>query len=200
MKTLFSTVLSLFYISIYAQVGIDTDSPRAGSAMDVNGSMKSSSILLSEILPPITATERESFIYLVQDQTTGAIESLDLSASGTGGISSILTYQLANVNGDWVLNFDTKISSSDYALVILSAWFDQDLEGNNPAPPVARTKEENGTWRLEADYSAVSSDANGTWNISCVVFPKTYAKIFPLQTVNMNENSTAVAATPIVSY
>ncbi|MFV0151571.1 hypothetical protein NZD85_09685 [Empedobacter stercoris] len=46
------------------------------------------------------------------------------------------------------MDFNTKINSTDYALVILSAWFDQNLLGNNPAPPVARTKEINGTWHL----------------------------------------------------
>ena len=194
-------LFSLFSgIYLFAQVGINTDSPRPGSALDVNGSMKSANVLLPSDLPPITAAERESFVYLVQNQSTGAIEHLDLSASGTGGISSIMTYQLSNVNGDWVLDFDTKISSTDYALVILSAWFDQDLTGSNPAPPVARTKAIDGTWHLEADYSAVSSDTNGAWNITCAVYPKNYAKIFPLQTVNMNGNTTATAATAIISY
>lgn len=195
------TLFSLFSaIPLFAQVGINTDSPRAGSALDVNGSMKSANALLPANLPPITLQEKETFVYLVQDQSTDAIELLDLSASGTGGISSILTYQLTDVNGDWVLDFDTKISSTNYALVILSAWFNEDLEGDNPAPPVARAKQIGGTWHLEADYSAVSSDNNGTWNVTCVVYPKTYAKIFPLQVVNMGNTSTAAAVTPIVSY
>lgn len=194
------TLFSLFSaISLFAQVGINTDSPRAGSAIDINGSMKSTNVLLPANLPAVSITERESFVYLVQDQNTDAIELLDLSASGTGGISSILTYQLQNVNGDWVLDFDTKINSTNYALVILSAWFNEDLEGDNPAPPVARTKEIGGTWHLEADYSAVASDNNGTWNITCVVYPKTYAKIYPLQVVNMQGGTTAVGA-PIITY
>ena len=187
-------------ISLSAQVGINTETPRAGSVVDVNGSMKSGNVLLPADLPAISLAERESFFYMVQDQSTKAIEQLDLSVSGAGGISSILTYRLDDVNGDWVLDFDTKVSSTNYALVILSAWFDQDLEGDNPAPPVARAKEIGGTWHLEADYSAVSSDNNGAWNITCVVYPKTYAKIFPLQVVNMSNGSTAAAATPIISY
>lgn len=187
-------------ISLSAQVGINTETPRAGSVVDVNGSMKSGNVLLPVDLPAISLAERESFFYMVQDQSTKAIEQLDLSVSGAGGISSILTYRLDDVNGDWVLDFDTKVSSTNYALVILSAWFDQDLKGDNPAPPVARAKEIGGTWHLEADYSAVSSDTNGAWNITCVVYPKTYAKIFPLQVVNMSNGSTAAAATPIISY
>lgn len=194
---------ALFFISTFcfSQVGINTDTPRAGAALDVNGSMKSGSVLLPDNLPAVSIAERETFVYLVQNQTTGAIEHLDLDANGnSGGISSILTYQLTNVDGDWVLDFDTKISAEDYALVILSAWFDRDLVGTNPAPPVARTKQIGSTWHLEADYSAVSSNTNGTWYITCVVYPKTYAKIFPLQTVSMGGNTTAAASTPIVSY
>lgn len=103
------TLFSLFSaISLFAQVGINTDSPRAGSAIDINGSMKSTNVLLPANLPAVSITERESFVYLVQDQNTDAIELLDLSASGTGGISSILTYQLQNVNGDWVLDLIPK--------------------------------------------------------------------------------------------
>src|SRR5690554_5822286 len=194
---------ALFFISTlcFSQVGINTDTPRAGAALDVNGSMKSGNVILPDNLPAISIAERETFVYLVQNQTTGAIEHLDLAANGnSGGISSILTYQLTNVDGDWVLDFDTKISAEDYALVILSAWFDRNLKGTNPAPPVARAKNIGNTWHLEADYSAVSSDSNGTWYITCVVYPKTYAKIFPLQTVSMGGNTTAAASTPIVSY
>lgn len=200
MKGLLTLFSLLSAIPLFAQVGINTDSPRVGAAMDVNGSMKSANALLPENLPPITIQEKESFVYLVQNQSTNAIELLDLSASGTGGISSILTYRLEDVNGDWVRDFDTKISATNYALVILSAWFDQDLNGDNPAPPVARAKESGGTWFLEADYSAVASTNNGSWYITCVVYPKTYAKIFPLQVVNMGNTSTAAAVTPIVSY
>ena len=194
-------VLILFISTLsFAQVGINTDSPRAGAALDVNGTIRSSSVL-SDNIPAVLEEEKENYTYLVLNQNTKAIENLDLSTSGTsGGISSILTYKLVNVNGDWVLNFDTKINSKDYALVILSAWFDQPLKGDNPAPPVARTKEENGTWRLEADYSSVASDKNGTWNISCVVYPKTYSKIFPLQEVDMNDSSSKSAEKPIISY
>ncbi len=200
MKRLLTLFLLFSAISIFAQVGINTETPRAGSAIDINGSVKSANTLLPANLPAISLAERESFFYMVQNQTTGAIEHLDLSASGAGGISSILTYQLTDVDGDWVLDFNTKISSTNYALVILSAWFDQDLQGDNPAPPVARAKEIDSTWHLEADYSAISSAADGTWYITCVVFPKTYAKIFPLQVVEMNNGSTAAATTPVISY
>ncbi len=200
MKRLLDLFLLFSSISLFAQVGINTEAPRAGSAIDINGSMKSANVLFPANLPAISTAERESFFYMVQDQSTKAIEHLDLSVSGSGGISSILTYQLKSVNGDWVLDFDTKISSTNYALVILSAWFDQDLNGDNPAPPVARAKEIGGSWHLEADYSAISSDVNGAWYITCAVYPKTYAKIFPLQVVDMNNTSTAAAVTPVISY
>ncbi|MFV0158396.1 hypothetical protein OBK24_08025 [Empedobacter falsenii] len=183
-----------------AQVGINTDSPRSGSALDVNGSMKASTVLLPENLPFISTKEKDTFVYLVQNQATGAVELLDLSVGGSGRISSILTYQLKNINKDWVLDFNTKINSTDYALVILSAWFDENLLGNNPAPPVARTKEINGTWHLEADYSAVASENNGTWYITCVVYPKNYAKIFSLQEIKMNNKSTSSATAAVINY
>lgn len=204
-NVIIAAMLLLFNFSI-AQIGINTNTPRAGSALDVHGSMKASKVLLPNNLPAISEKEKETFVYLVQNQVTGAIEHLDLSVdnsgsdSSSGGISSLLTYKLQNVDKDWVLDFDTKINSTDYALVILSAWFDQNLEGTNPAPPVARTKEINKTWHLEADYSSVASEKNGTWYITCVVYPKNYAKIFSIKKVEMKGSSVFSEKDPIINY
>src|SRR5690606_27824869 len=121
------------------------------------------------------------------------------------GISTLLTFVLQNVNGDWVLDFDTKINAENYALVVLSAHFNSVVNGSNPALPIAGTKIANGTWHLEADYSAVSSTTDGTWTINCVAYPKTYAKIFPQQNVTINNtgtgnSTTGAATTPLVNF
>ena len=207
MKKTSLLVFLLISIATYAQVGINTDQVRPGIALEVNGSFKAKK-LITPTLPPVSLSDRDSFLYLVQDPTDNSVNMLDLTSNesnGTGGISTLLTFKLANVNGDWVLDFDTKISASDYALVVLSAWFDQPLNGASPAMPIAGTKEINGTWRLEADYSAISTTNNGTWYINCVAYPKTYAKIFPQQNVTINANSTGnnttgAASSPLVNF
>lgn len=207
MKTIvFSTIFLLGSI-LYAQVGINTDNPRPGVALEVNGTMKTKKIIFPD-LPPVTPDDRDSFLYLVQDQTDNSLNMLDLTAGGgssAGGISTLLTFVLQNVDGDWVLDFDTKINATNYALVVLSAHFDRAVDGTKPALPIAGTKIENGTWHIEADYSAVSSETNGTWTINCVAYPKTYAKIFPQQNVTINSSSTGdsqsgAAATPLVNW
>lgn len=208
MKTVVFSTLLLLGSFLLAQVGINTDSPRSGVALEVNGTMKTKKIIFPD-LPPVTTDDRDSFLYLVQDQTDNSLNMLDLTAgsggSSAGGISTLLTFVLQNVDGDWVLDFDTKINAENYALVVLSAHYDRIVDGTNPALPIAGTKVLNGTWRLEADYSAVSSDTDGTWTINCVAYPKTYAKIIPQQNVTINfsgtgNNTTGSATTPIVNY
>ena len=208
MKTIVFSSIFLLGTILYAQVGINTDSPRPGVALEVYGTMKAKKVIFPD-LPPVTVEDRDSFLYLVQDQTDNSLGMLDLTATGgsnAGGISTLLTYVLENVNGDWVINFDTKVKSEDYALVILSASFDRAVEGENPALPITGTKVgTNGNWYIEADYSGVSSDTDGKWTISCVAYPKTYAKIYPQQTVTINNNSsgnnsTGSATTPLINF
>ena len=195
----------LFGTFCFAQVGINTETPRTGAALDINGSFKMEEIILPALKDASTVPNvHDDFVYLIQDQNNGQVSYLDLSAGGSnsGALSTLVTFKLTNVDGDWVENFDTKISSSQYALVVLSASFDRNILGTHPAMPVTRAKAENGTWRLEADYSAVSSSTNGTWSISCVVYPKTYVKTLGtngVTTVSMNGATTASATTPIVN-
>ena len=211
MKTIVFSSIFLLGTILFAQVGINTDNPRPGVALEVYGTMKAKKVIFPD-LPPVTLQDRDSFLYLVQDQTDNSLGMLDLTASNgsggnnAGGISTLLTYVIENVNGDWVLDFDTRINASNYALVVLSASFDRAVEGSNPALPIAGTKVgTNGNWHLEADYSAVQSSSNGKWTINCVAYPKTYAKIFPQQNVTINNsstgnNTTGSATQPLINF
>lgn len=211
MKTVVFSTLILLGSILYAQVGINTDSPRPGVALEVYGTMKTKKVIFPD-LPPLTLQDRNSFLYLIQDQTDNSLGMLDLTASNggngneAGGISTLLTYVISNVNGDWILDFDTKVNATNYALVVLSASFDRPIEGTNPALPIAGTKVGiSGTWHIEADYSAVDSSTNGTWTITCVAYPKTYAKIFPQQTVSINanqngNNQSGSATQPLIDF
>lgn len=199
-------ILCCIGISAFAQIGINTEEPRPRAALDINGSFKTNDIILPE-LPEINDIPgaKDRFVFLVQDQTTEAIKFMDLTASEieTMGLSTLITYKIANVNQDWILNFDTKINTEDYSLVVLSAYFDRNIKGKRAALPVARAKVQDGTWRLEADYSSVGSHnaSNGTWVFTCVVHSKNYVKILGtngVTTVNMNGNSTGTATTAIV--
>lgn len=204
MKKTLSISLLIASMQGFCQVGINTDSPRPGVALDVQGTFKAKS-LIAPSFPPVSVSDRDSFLYLVQDPSDHSVSMLDLTATGSngsGGISTLLTFKLTNVNGDWVQNFNTRIDANQYALVVLSAWFDQSLVGTKPALPIAGTKEVDGVWYLEADYSAIKSNTNGTWYIQCVAYPKTYAKIFPQQHVVINSsssgnNTTGAATTSI---
>jgi len=177
-------------------VGINTITPRV--KLDINGSYKSSKIITGNT-PFITAAEKDRYLLLNHSIIDNRIRRVDSSQPGAPGLASIITYRLTNVNRDWVENFNTKINATNYSLMVLSAFFDLDLQGTNIAIPSFGVKNVNNEWILYADYSELGANANGTWNIVCAIYPNTYVKIFPEEgPTNLNNTSTGVDTTPIL--
>ncbi len=187
-------------LSINAQVGvgINTDKPRTD--LDVNGSMKSDNIISGKI-EEITAQEKDRYLLLTQSTADNSIRRIDPRVSNAPGIATIATYKLQNVGGDWVERFNTKINTTDYALVILSAYFDRDLSLGTSgilAMPSFGVRNIDGFWNLYADYSGMSSNTNGTWTFVCAIYPKTYVKIFGERTRNLGNTTSGTESSPIL--
>jgi len=177
-------------------VGINTITPRV--KLDINGSYKSSKIITGTT-PLVTAAEKQRYLLLNHSTLDNRIRRIDSSQPGAPGLASIITYRLTNVNRDWVENFNTKINATNYSLMVLSAFFDLDLQGTNIAIPSFGVKNVNNEWVLYADYSELGANANGTWNIVCAIYPNTYVKIFPEKgPINLNSTSTGTDTTPIL--
>lgn len=126
-------VLILFGVlsgsGLFAQqgnVGINTVTPRV--KLDVNGSYKSSKIITGNV-PQISLTEKDRYLLLNQSTVDNRVRRIDPTQANSPGLASIITYKLNNVNQDWVENFNTKISSVDYSVMVLSAYFDRDVRG-----------------------------------------------------------------------
>ncbi len=71
------------------------------------------------------------------------------------------TYNINNVNQDWISDFDTKISTTDYTVIIVGSSFDQMLGVNMQNTSGNRFASQNvyaykntstNTWRLTADF------------------------------------------------
>ena len=122
--------------------------------------------------------------------------------TGSPGIATIATYKLTNVGGDWVEDFNTRINTTDFAVVILSAYFDRELSLGTSgilAMPSFGVRNIGGFWSLYADYSGMSSLTNGTWTFVCAIYPKTYVKLFGERTKNLGNTSSGTEATPILN-
>jgi len=190
------TIWMSFVQAQSGNVGINTANPRV--KLDINGSFKASKIITGNI-PLITAVEKDRYVLLNQSTTDNRIRRVDSSLPGAPGLASIITYRLTNIERDWVESFNTKINATDYSLIVLSAFFDLDVEGTTIAIPAFGAKDVNNEWILNADYSELKSTTNGTWNIVCAVYPKTYVKIFPEKgPFNLNNTSTGTDPSPIL--
>lgn len=183
-------------------VGINTITPRV--TLDITGDYYSDKIIVPNI-NAIPAEAKDRYNLLAYNITDNSIKVIDPTLENTPGIASIVTYKLENVRGDYVLDFNTLLNANDYALVVLSGYFDTDVEpSNNSGPRIALpsfgAKNIDGTWRLYADYPGLDpANGNGTWTIMCAVYPKTYVKIFQEQEINMNQISTGTATNAILN-
>ncbi|WP_131329571.1 hypothetical protein [Chryseobacterium piperi] len=134
---------------------------------------------------------------LVRNETTGEI--MAVRAGNNTRSFSTLTYQLNNVSDDWVNNFDTKISSTNYTVIITGLIFGgseqakglkSGVSGSTYNPLNFRAFIEGGTWRLYADYDGGGTAAriNGNWTINVLVINNTLINTLPTQTYNLNGN------------
>jgi len=199
-KTLLPAILCAFSFSAaqVGNVGINTSTPRV--KLDVAGTYKSGKIItVPSSIPTVTSVEKDRYLLLNHSIADNTVKKINPSQANSPGIASIITYSMNNVNGDWVENFNTKINSDDYSLMVLSAYFDRDLYGSNIAIPSYGVKSVNNEWQIYADYSQLSSTSNGVWTIVCAVYPKTYVKIFPEHgPFNLNGTTTGSDAAPIL--
>ncbi|WP_295211975.1 hypothetical protein [uncultured Chryseobacterium sp.] len=197
-KTLLFAILcvSKFLFAQVGNVGINTKTPRV--KLDVAGTYKTGKII-SGTIPSVTSVEKDRYLLLNHTISDNTVQKINPGQANAPGIASIITYSLNNVNGDWVENFNTKINSNDYSLMVLSAYFNLDLYGGNIAIPSYGVKSVNNEWQIYADYSQVAPQSNGVWTIVCAVYPKTYVKIFPEHgPFNLNGSTTGSDNTPIL--
>lgn len=174
------------------RVGINTDSP--GARLHVAG---------NQILENAQAVnESTGTSQMVRDNVTGEIKVLRTTATNSFPISSI-TFEISQVDGDWISNFNTKISSTDYVLIITGLVFnggnlknDTSSSGYNPLNFQA-FKQDN-TWRLMADYDggSPSTSGDGKWIINCLAINNSIIQQLPNQTADLQGQNTGALVSP----
>lgn len=179
------------------RIGIRTIAPKA--ALDVNGNM---------ILGQASATSQNgSYSTIVRDNSTGELKIAQSSTGNTFPISYI-TFELKNVDGDWVKDYNTKINSSDYTVAVIGSSFIDPSEPSGTflgvkgqmgfSPLNISAVSSGGTWHISADYygSMPLSGKNGTWTISCLVINKSIIQTLPGVYEDMGGNKVKTATAP----
>jgi len=184
--------LCFISLNCLAQVGINTDTPSA--TLDVNGNVKVRNIS--------TVTGAGANLSdLVIDKATKEIKMLQ-SSSGNTFAMNYITYHLNNTDKDYVKNFDTRIPTSDYTLVIVGNHFTKSLKMASGlsypgvfSPANVYSFGEGGTWRISADYhdGGTQDEQNGDWAVYCLVINRTMLIRLSDITTNMNGSQTGSA-------
>lgn len=204
---IFVSVFLGFYSLLHSQVdrvGINTTTPR--TTLEVAGDMNINGAIQVDMLNSVQSGDENALLGQVG---TGFIKELDVAEEGVA-IAYFQEYRLKNMNGDWVLNFNTNIDASKYVVTITSAFFNQELvmssNASNFTIPYASAFIQGGTWRIIADYPSanptVVSDLR-LWVIRTLIISKTFSKELPQQNVTLTgtneERRTGAAASPVIN-
>lgn len=143
---------------------------------------------------------------LVRDNTSGEVK-IASSITGNTFVFNSITYQLNNVNGDYVSEFNTNISVPQYTLIIVGSSFiptgaAEIRSGSGAAgtfsPLNVFAFTNAGTWRISADYrgGTTTDGSNGSWTIRAVIINNTFLTSLGTVTSNLGGASTGSAASP----
>lgn len=204
-RTRFSLLAVLIFvtISVHAQVGINTPTPR--TTLEVAGDMKTSQNL--EVVTYNDLADGQSSTFLLQENSD-AVKTIDVSNPTGAALGYIQEYEIVNPDEDWVRDFDTGVDATDFVLVPISAVYDTDLDiqpgGNrvdNYTLPYTASFISGGTWHIIADYpmaAHVDPSTQGTWIITTLIFSNDLSKKFGTVTITMDGGTTESASAPII--
>lgn len=143
---------------------------------------------------------------VVRDNISGELKVASSSTGNTFVFNSI-TYQLNNVNGDYVSEFNTNINTAQYTLIIVGSSFipvgTAEIKSNSGvagtfSPLNVFAFINAGTWRISADYrgGTTTDGSNGSWTIRAVVINNTFLTSLGTVTANLGGTSTGSSPSP----
>lgn len=187
-----------------AQVGINTVNPE--KELTVNGTMKTSGMVFKKPMEKLRADENYTFIVKSPPPENKITAYNDSFVPNSPAPINLIQYKITcdPSDKDWVNQFDTKINSNKFLVVISSFGFTQSnktyfADWITPVPQIFAYSS-GGTWKLKADYEGFAPDASfptGVWTLNLLVFDRAYAKSFNV-TQNLGTSTTGVAAAPLI--
>lgn len=175
-------------------VGIGTPTPQY--SVDVNGDTK---IVGDFFLGTATRAPQSGTAQLVRDNLTGQVFTIAAS-SGSAKAYNYVKYSINNVKQDLLTDFDTKISATDYTVMLVGSSFNgTDKEGMKMLSPyngtfayqVLYAQPSGDTWHFKADYvgGTTNDDMNGSWDIYCLIINNALVVNLPDQVLDMQGNT-----------
>lgn len=176
------------------RVGIGTINPTA--QLQTTGNM---------ILGAATLTNGTAgYSTMVRNNTTGELR-VATSSSGNAFVFNNVVYQINNVSGDFINDFNTNVNSTQYTVIITGSSFITANGGGLSNSSTGTFSPKNiyaysngGTWHLSADYRGgnTADSVNGSWTIYCLVINNTFMNSLGTVTSNLGGSSNGAAATP----
>ncbi|MCT2562435.1 hypothetical protein [Chryseobacterium herbae] len=204
MTKIISMVLLACTTLMNAQVGINTSKPEKD--LTVNGTMKTSGIVFKNPLEKLGADENYTFVIKSPAPENKITAYNDTFVPNSPAPINLIQFKITcdPSDKDWVNQFDTKINSNKFLVVISSFGFTQAVRTYSadwltPVPQIFAYSS-GGTWKLKADYQGFAPDNSfptGEWTLNLLVFDKAYAKELNT-TQDLGASTTGAAATPLL--
>ncbi|KFF24211.1 hypothetical protein [Chryseobacterium vrystaatense] len=204
MTKIISTVLLTGTVLMNAQVGINTPNPE--KELSVNGTMKTSGIVFKSPLEKLGTDENYTFIIKSPAPENKITAYNDSFVPNSPAPINLIQFKITcdPTDKDWVNQFDTKINSNKFLVVISSFGFTQAVRTYSadwltPVPQIFAFSS-GGTWKLKADYQGFAPDSSfptGVWTLNLLVFDKAYAKQLNT-TQDLGSATTGSAAAPLI--
>ncbi|MFP3833965.1 hypothetical protein [Chryseobacterium sp. SIMBA_028] len=189
---------------INAQVGINTARPE--KELTVNGTMKTSGMVFKKPMEKLGADENYTFIIKSPAPENKITAYNDTFVPNSPAPINIIQFKITcdPSDKDWVNQFDTKINSQKFLVVISSFGFTQPIRTNTadwltPVPQIFAYSS-GGTWKLKADYegfSPASSLPTGEWTLNLLVYDRSYAREVN-STQDLKSSTTGAASAPLI--
>jgi len=187
-----------------AQVGINTATPE--KELTVNGTMKTSGMVFKKPMEKLGADENYTFVIKSPAPENKITAYNDSFVPNSPAPINIIQFKITcdPSDKDWVNQFDTKINSKKFLVVISSFGFTQptrtySADWLTPVPQIFAYSS-GGTWKLKADYQGFSPDSSlptGEWTLNLLVYDRSYAKEFNT-TQDLKASTTGAAAAPLI--
>jgi hypothetical protein len=150
-----------------------------------------------------TATTNSSVV--TRDNASGELKAVK-SSTGNTALLSTITYTLQNVGGggDYVADYDTKISTAEYSVSITGFRYGNSMNGAliaNYGGDFNATNvyafQSGGTWHLSADFKgayAPTAATNTEWVLDCLIISNKVVKALPMVTQSLSGSQNGAAA------
>lgn len=186
-----------FIVAPDGKIGIGTTTPAA--KLDLKGNMILGAADFANNAPGYSSVMR--------DNATGELKVAS-SSSGNSFPINYVTFQINNVNRDWISDYNTNIDTANYTVTIIGSTFTSNngtkqLVMSDPSygdfgPANMYAFQNAGTWRLFANYPGATTmnGINGSWTFYCLVINNSIVKNLGTSSIDLAGGKTGSIAIP----